>query len=175
MCKVQRLDQFHVCFDLSKFAQYEIDKWLEFAFARQVQRLELDLSIGGEEPRDYDDCYTFPEHLLDLTDNVYQSHLNKFPPPWYNFKSVKVLLFKSVNVTGEVLEFFLHNCPFLEEMVVRGSGTLVNFEVVGPSLKLKHLEIWYCFDLKSLQIYDTNFVTLRTQQETNYCFVMFQC
>ncbi|KAK4341427.1 hypothetical protein RND71_039928 [Anisodus tanguticus] len=41
MCKVKRLDQFRVCFDLSKFAPHDIDKAVEFAFARQVQRLEL--------------------------------------------------------------------------------------------------------------------------------------
>ncbi|OIT03167.1 PREDICTED: uncharacterized protein LOC109225966 [Nicotiana attenuata] len=47
-------------------------------------------------------------------------------------------------------------------MVVHGSETLVNLEVVGPSLKLKHLEIWFCVGLKSLKICDTNIVTLRT-------------
>uniref|UniRef100_A0A3Q7G6V4 Uncharacterized protein n=1 Tax=Solanum lycopersicum TaxID=4081 RepID=A0A3Q7G6V4_SOLLC len=29
-------------------------------------------------------------------------------------------------------------------MAVHGSGTLVNLEVVGPLLKLRHLEILYC-------------------------------
>ncbi|XP_006354007.1 F-box/LRR-repeat protein At3g26922-like [Solanum tuberosum] len=151
-CEVHRLDQFRVCFDLNKFAQHEIDKWLEFAFARQVQRLELDLLKGGKETRDFDYCYTFPAQLLGLN--------HKLPPLWHNFMSVKVLLLKSVNVTGEVLEFFLHNCPFLEEMVVHGSGTLVNLQVIGPSLKLKHLEIWRCQCLESLKIHDTNLVTL---------------
>ncbi|XP_049349526.1 FBD-associated F-box protein At5g38590-like [Solanum verrucosum] len=151
-CEVHRLDQFRVCFDLNKFSQHEIDKWLEFAFARQVQRLELDLLKGGKETRDFDYCYTFPAQLLGLND--------KLPALWHNFMSVKVLLLKSVNVTGEVLEFFLHNCPFLEEMVVHGSGTLVNLQVIGPSLKLKHLEIWRCQCLESLKIHDTNLVTL---------------
>ncbi|XP_009603961.1 F-box/LRR-repeat protein At3g26922-like isoform X2 [Nicotiana tomentosiformis] len=164
-CKAQRLDQFRVCFDLNKFAQHEIDKWLEFAFARQVQRLELDLLKGGENLRLFDYCYTFPAQLLDLNHYAGQTHsnyVNKFPPLWNNFNSVKVLLLKSVKVTGEVLEFFLHNCPFLEEMVVRGAATLVNLEVVGPSLKLKHLGIWSCPDLESLKIRDTNLVTLGT-------------
>nr|XP_016453292.1 PREDICTED: FBD-associated F-box protein At5g38590-like isoform X2 [Nicotiana tabacum] len=133
MCKAQRLDQFRVRFDLNALAQHEIDKWLEFAFARQVQRLELDLLEGGERIQASDYCYTFPAQLLGLN-----------------------------HYAGEVLEFFLHNCPFVEEMVVHGSETLVNLEVVGPSLKLKHLEIWFCLDLKSLKICDTNIVTLRT-------------
>nr|XP_016447010.1 PREDICTED: F-box/LRR-repeat protein At3g26922-like [Nicotiana tabacum] len=166
MCKGQRLDQFRVNFDLNKFAQREIDSWLEFALSREVQRLELDLLKGGEDIRDFDYCYTFPERLLGL--NGFSSGLphsinfQTSPLVSQNFKSVKMLLLKSVNVTGEVLEFFLHNCPFLEKMVVHGSGTLVNLEVVGPSLKLRHLEIWYCLNVESLKICDTNLKTLGT-------------
>ncbi|XP_018623283.1 F-box/LRR-repeat protein At3g26922-like isoform X2 [Nicotiana tomentosiformis] len=161
ICKAQRLDQFRVCFDLNKFAQHDIDKWLEFAFSRQVQRLELELLKGGELIRDCDYCYTFPPQLLGLN-QPHSNNLREFPPLRHNFKSVKVLLLKCVNVTGEVLEFFLQNCPYLEEMVVYGAATLVNLDVVGPSLKLKHLGIWSCPDLTSLKIRDTNLVTLGT-------------
>ncbi|VFQ98401.1 unnamed protein product [Cuscuta campestris] len=148
-CKVHRLDQFRVRFDINKSAQRDIEKWLEFSFARQVKRLELDLLRQGWCVRYSDRCYTFPD-------------VHKLPPLLHNFKSLKVLSLKSINVTGEVLEFFLYSCPSLEEMVVLGSYTLVNLEVVGPSLKLKHLEIWECKSVKSLKICDTNLVTLRT-------------
>lgn len=67
-----------------------------------------------------------------------------------------------MNVTGEVLEFFIYNCPSLEEMTVHGLGELVNLEVLGPSLKLKHLSILYCLEVKSLKICDRNLVTLVT-------------
>ncbi|TMX01538.1 hypothetical protein EJD97_024334, partial [Solanum chilense] len=161
MCKMQRLDQFRVRFDLNKSAQHEFDKWIEFAFSRNVQRLELDLSKGDELMiRDSDYCCTFPVWLLGLG-NIPDLQILK-----HNFKSLNMLLFKSVNVTGKVVEFFLHNCPFLETMVVHGSGTLVNLEVVGPSLKLRHLEIQYCYNVKSLKICDTNLVTLITSVGT---------
>ncbi|MCD9639591.1 hypothetical protein HAX54_024210 [Datura stramonium] len=166
MCKGQRLDQFRICFDLNRFARHEIDKWLEFAFSRKVQTLELDLLKGGEDIRDFEYCYTFPARLLGLCDSSDSSSCipySNYPPlVKQSFKSLKVLLLISVNVTGEVLEFFLHNCPFLEKMVVHGSGTLLNLEVVGPSLKLRHLEIWYCYYVESLKICDTNLKTLRT-------------
>lgn len=165
MCKVERLDQFRVCFDLNKFAHHDIDRWLEFAVSRQVQRLELDLLKGGEVTRYSPYCYNFPAQHFGLNDYAAQprlSYVHKLPPLLRNFKSLKVLLFKSVNVTGEVLEFFLYNCPYLEEMTVHGSGTLVNLEVVGPSLKLKHLSIFYCTEVESLKICDTNLVTLAT-------------
>ncbi|KAK4341398.1 hypothetical protein RND71_039899 [Anisodus tanguticus] len=146
MCKGQRLDQFRVCFDLNKFAQHEIDKWLEFAFSTKVQILELDLNKSGEDIRDFDYCYAFPTRLVDLGDPVdssscipHSNNLQILLLVKQNFKSLKVLLLKSVNVTGEILEFFLHNCPFLETMVVHGSGTLVNLEVVGKGLRLKNV------------------------------------
>lgn len=147
MCKGQRLDQFRLCFDLNKSARHEIDKWLEFAFSRNVQRLELDLFKHGEDIRNFDYCYTFPARFLGLSDSagssscIPHSYDLQIPPlVKQNFIPLKVLLLKSINVTGEVLEFFLHNCPFLETMVVHGSGTLVNMEVVGSSLKLRPLE-----------------------------------
>uniref|UniRef100_M1CJV3 Ubiquitin-protein ligase n=3 Tax=Solanum tuberosum TaxID=4113 RepID=M1CJV3_SOLTU len=165
MCKVERLDQFRISFDLNKFAQHKIDRWLEFAVARQVQRLELDLLDGGDLPQYIGSCYNFPVQHFGLNDYDYsaQPRLNKLPPLLHNFfKSLKVLLFKSVNLTGEVVEFFIYNCPSLEELTVHASETLVNLQVVGPSVKLKYLSIWYCIALKSLKICDTNLVTLST-------------
>ncbi len=169
MCKEQTLSQFRICFDLDKYAQYDIDKWLEFAFSRKVQRLELDLRIEEDYHRDFNNCYAFPARLLGLGDFAHSSsskpHSDKLqihPLVQQNFKSLKMLLLKSVNVTGQVLEFFLHNCPFIETMVVHESGTLVNLEVVGPSLNLRHLEIWSCRNVESLKICDTNLVTLGT-------------
>ncbi|KAL3340969.1 hypothetical protein AABB24_025498 [Solanum stoloniferum] len=161
--KGQRLDQFRVYYDLNKFAQHDIDKWLELAFSKKVQRLELDLLRCGYFTRNFDSCYTFPERLLGLGDSSSCSNnLQILSLINQNFKSLKVLLLKSVNVTGQVLEFFLRNCPFLERMQVHGSGTLKNLEVVGPSLKLRHLEIYSCFNVKSLKICDTNLISLRT-------------
>ncbi|KAG5610705.1 hypothetical protein H5410_021986 [Solanum commersonii] len=165
MCKVERLDQFRISFDLNKFAQHKIDRWLEFAVARQVQRLELDLLDGGDLPQYIGSCYNFPVQHFGLNDSDYsaQPRLNKLPPLLHNFfKSLKVLLFKSVNLTGEVVEFFIYNFPSLEELTVHASETLVNLQVVGPSVKLKYLSIWYCIALKSLKICDTNLVTLST-------------
>ncbi|KAF3671507.1 putative retrotransposon-like protein 1-like [Capsicum annuum] len=137
MCKAQRLDQFRVCFDLNRFAHHEIDKWLEFAFARQVQRLELDFLKGGVASRYSHYCYTFPAQLLGLNDYAGQPHSNyvhKLPPLLHNFKSLKVLLFKwdwhcedveSLKIydtnlvklgTSSGEKLLLHNVPMLVEV-----------------------------------------------------------
>lgn len=78
-----------------------------------------------------------------------------------DFKSLQTLSLKSLKVTGDVLECFIRNCPFLERLVLRQCSSLVNFEVCGPSLALKFLEICQCFTLKSITIRDTNLVSLK--------------
>lgn len=75
-----------------------LDKWIKYAFARQVQRLELNLLQNGETLRtDPEGNYVFPEELLTLAADG--------PPPivhppsdllvaqeiQINFESLKVL------------------------------------------------------------------------------------
>ncbi|KAL3328137.1 hypothetical protein AABB24_035661, partial [Solanum stoloniferum] len=98
--KGQRLDQFRVYYDLNKFAQHHIDKWLELAFSKKVQRLELDLLRCGLFTRNFDSCYTFPECLLGLEDSsLYSNNLQILSLVKQNFKSLNVLLLKFANVT----------------------------------------------------------------------------
>ena len=73
-----------------------------------------------------------------------------------DLKSLRTLSLKSLKVTGDVLECFVRNCPFLERLVLHQCSSLVNFEVCGPSLTLKFLEICQCFTLKSITIRDTS-------------------
>ena len=115
MCKVQRLDQFRVCFDLYKSMQHEIDKCIKFVFSRNVQRLELDLSKGDELMiHNSANCCTFIACLLGLGDSPdsfscipHSNDLQILSLVELNFKSLKVLLFKSVNVTGKAFHYSL--------------------------------------------------------------------
>lgn len=147
------LDEFRLCFDLDISSQTEIDKWLEYAFTRTVERLEVDLSshmthIYGRHPSQ---CCNFPDRLLNLDNG-----LSKL----IEFGSLRVLCLKYVNITGEAIESFLHNCRFLERLVVVGSGKLVNLLVSGSSLALKHLDVDLCHNVKSIKICDCNLVSL---------------
>lgn len=42
--KAAVLKEFIISFDLSRWAKIAINKWVAYAFARRVQRLEIDLS-----------------------------------------------------------------------------------------------------------------------------------
>ncbi|KAH0970363.1 hypothetical protein GBA52_022519 [Prunus armeniaca] len=59
-------------------------------------------------------------------------------------QSLKVIRFRHVAVTGELVEFLLSNCLLLERVSLTIARDLVNLRVVGPLIALKHLEIKYC-------------------------------
>ncbi|GFQ03500.1 putative F-box/LRR-repeat protein at5g02700, partial [Phtheirospermum japonicum] len=139
------LKHFRICFDLDRCSQKVITKWLEFAFARQVERLRLELLEYGDFEKVPSEVYAFPKHLLLVN----------------NFKSLKALCLKSVDVTDEAIHFFIRNCQFLEQLIVHGALNITNLEVCGSSLGLKHLEISYCFRLKSVKVSAPNLTSLK--------------
>lgn len=158
----QSIERFRVIFFLDDEFSSTIDKWVQFAMEKRVQILELDLlAIGGGW---HDDDYTFPYKLLGMEKKEIAS--NGIPSlgsgGYYNnigFKSLKVIRFRHVGVTGEVVEFFLSNCPLLERLSLEVSKNLVNLRVVGPSIALKYLEIKHCQRLKNIEICDANIVS----------------
>ncbi|KAL6280187.1 hypothetical protein ACE6H2_017068 [Prunus campanulata] len=140
---------FRACFDLDRRFTSSIDKWIEFALKRRVQVLVLDFvkEYGVNK-----DSYMFPRKLLGLEAGFASRHC-------LGLKSLKVLSFHFVDVTGEILEHFLSVCPFLERLSVSFAEKLVNLRVVGSSITLKYLELNDCYDLKRVEISDTNLVS----------------
>ncbi|CAA0806796.1 F-box/FBD/LRR-repeat protein [Striga hermonthica] len=139
------LKEFRICFTL--IHSPSITKWLEFAFERHIEKLELNLR-DGEYIHGPDETYVFPQELLRDNSRI------------FNYKTIKVLCLDCVNVSGEAIEFLLRYCPLLEQLVVCFSELLSSLEVCGPSLVLKHLKIWDCKYLKSLRISAPNLTTL---------------
>jgi len=136
------VDELKVCFTLDNSWKPDIDSWIDFAIQKKIRRLELDLSNNYVRRPG---TYTFPSHLLE---NVTLGFLT-------SLRLVDIL------VTGEVLENLLRHMPFLEEMSVISSPVLVTFTVLGPSLKLKYLEILYCYNMENLEISAENLVTFK--------------
>ncbi|XP_021800228.1 F-box/FBD/LRR-repeat protein At5g22700-like [Prunus avium] len=161
----QSIERFRVIFFLDNDFTSSIDKWVQFAMEKRVQVLELDLltAWGGFN----DDDYTFPYKLLGLEKGSASTHQFSVIPSlssggYYNnigFKSLKVIRFQHVGVTGELVEFFLSNCPLLERLSLTFAKDLVNLRVVGPSIALKYLEIKYCQRLRNIEICDANIVS----------------
>ncbi|XP_071925428.1 putative F-box/FBD/LRR-repeat protein At5g22670 isoform X2 [Coffea arabica] len=156
------LDYLRVAFYLDNFYGDKIHKWPQHAFARKVQRLELNL-FPDDGPPSSRESYTFHYELFRLSSGKSQPGYSEIRHhSQIGFKSLRALSLKSLNVTGEVLEFFLINCPFLERLVVEASSVLINLRVCGPSIALKYLEVCYCLRLQSIIVNDTNLVSLKT-------------
>ncbi|KAF3960498.1 hypothetical protein CMV_014801 [Castanea mollissima] len=82
-------------------------------------------------------------------------------PTFCGFKFLKDLYLKNVGITQEVIEYFLANCPKLEQLSVCGSRHLVKLRVSGSSLSLKHLEVVYCTCLEYVEIFDTSLISFK--------------
>ncbi|KAF7133254.1 hypothetical protein RHSIM_Rhsim09G0154700 [Rhododendron simsii] len=148
------LDEFIIRFypeEESSAAYYgDLDSWVNFAFQKGVKRLELDLASNGSWLYRW---YAFPsvEKLCSRTSNTH--------PQLFGFCHLTTLCLNCVNITGEVIEHFLGNCPLLEQLQVISSDHLTNLKVAGPSLRLKCLEISRCY-LEDLDISAANLASL---------------
>ena len=116
----------------------DINSWISFAFQKGVKRLHLIFTCN----------WALNNRSYTLT-----------PPMLRNYRrdSLSELRLCSVEVTGEALEYILSACPLLESLYVSMTHVM-NFKISGPSLKLKHLEIFYCV-LENLDIYTENLVS----------------
>ncbi|CAI9109050.1 OLC1v1008787C1 [Oldenlandia corymbosa var. corymbosa] len=128
------LISFRIYIDMNDSFREDLDKWLHYALDRRVQRLEVNLTRHGSDG--FSDDYA-------LSSEFFVAHASCW-------SSLKVLILKSVKISGANVEYLLHNCTSLETLVVHGSDDLTSLEVRGPpSLALQHLEILHC-SLKSL-------------------------
>ncbi|XP_059648955.1 F-box/LRR-repeat protein At2g42730-like isoform X3 [Cornus florida] len=145
----QTIDELKICFDLEDSHDGRFfDRWINFAIEKRVRMLELDLS------RQYlysqlGYTYAFPFWLLNL------------PLGFSSFDTLTSLCLTCVNITGEGVAYFLSSCPLLEHLSLRLSLSLVNLKVAGTSLKLKHLEIASCTNLKDIEISAINLVSFK--------------
>ncbi|KAF7129500.1 hypothetical protein RHSIM_Rhsim10G0000100 [Rhododendron simsii] len=144
------INEFKVNFPLACNNSCDIDLWITFAITKRVRSLELDLQgsrIGVPPFPHGSPRYSFPEEVYSYI---------KSPCGLSCINCLTQLSLKFINVTGELVEHFLCNCPLLERLCVRGSKQLSKLRVVGPSLRLKFLEISACDCLESVDIYAPN-------------------
>ncbi|KAK8654192.1 hypothetical protein V6N13_128165 [Hibiscus sabdariffa] len=137
------IDELRVCFDLNLQHRRCIDTWIEIALMNKVKSLELDFEPFRSNHRRDGQNYRFG---------------------WKFFKSSGIrfltgLCLKHVDVSGQVLEYFLLNCPLLETLHVSHSKQLTHINVCGSSLRLKHLHISFCKCIKSIEVYAPNLVS----------------
>ncbi|EYU27057.1 hypothetical protein MIMGU_mgv1a009397mg [Erythranthe guttata] len=160
------LNEFIIRYDISgsdkrRYDDYtlrvdEVTQWLEYASAKKVPILELNFSPKYDESLSYPGLTcAFPHEFLTRSTSV-------------DFTPLKALTLKYIDVDGGAIEFFLRNCPLLEELTVHESKELSDVSVCGTSLVLKHLEICYCRDLKCVRLHSPSISTLKSTMSTGF-------
>ncbi|ESR66164.1 hypothetical protein CICLE_v10008333mg [Citrus x clementina] len=140
------VSQFRVSFYLSSSLEGVITNWIYKALAKTVQNFELDFQYNSGHH------YTFPQEIYNSLKGVRGLS---------SIKSLRSICLSAVNVTGEILEFFIHNCPLLDELCVKDSIDLVSLKVVGSSVRLNSLDIQYCSFMKDIEISTPNLFSFK--------------
>ncbi|XP_027096664.1 putative F-box/LRR-repeat protein At5g02930 [Coffea arabica] len=152
------IEQFRVCFDLGADESAIIDRWMEFAAARKVHRLELDLSSMLACGKTYkpvkglDDVYNFPKSGAG-----------------YYFKVLASLRLNAVDIAEQDVLNLLSDCPLLEDLSIAGAPSLHNLSILGGGggrpLRLKQLEIRRCIRLDHIEVAAARNLVSFTHQE----------
>lgn len=140
------IDEFRVCFDVNgmKFKS-EIDNWISFSLRKKVKRLLLE----------------FKPIMLDFRYALTMKFLHESSSNLLYGDFLTDLCLSNVEVTGEVLDCVLSNCPSIEVLRVEGSQSLVEFKPSCPLIKLKHLMISWCNFLGIVEISAINLVSFK--------------
>ncbi|KAH6781508.1 hypothetical protein C2S51_006801 [Perilla frutescens var. frutescens] len=147
----ESIDEFRVCLCLDKNSNgSDIDRWIEFALRKRVQKLELNFRQNrfGE---DDELVYSFP--------NVSNLGIGL---------SLVSLSLTRVGLTQEILESFMSNCPTLEELHLENAYGL---KIFRPSFRanrlLRRLALMDCMDLKIIEICSPNLVSFALSTSTS--------
>lgn len=140
------INQFTVRFYLSSSLEGVITNWIDKALTKTVQNFELDFWYNSGHH------YTFPQEIYGSLKGVRGLS---------SIRSLRSICLSAVNVTGEILEFFIHNCPLLDQLCVKDSIDLVSLKVVGLSIRLKYLDIQYCNFMKDIEISAPNLLSFK--------------
>lgn len=132
------VDELRVTFDLDNSCQSDVNKWVAFAMVKQVKILELDCS---------------PVHFGSYPWTPIQWNISLDQPLIADFKyCLKSLSLKYVNISGQDVDFLLVFFEVLENLCIYSSPSLTHVRYTESPLKLKHLEVSQCCNLKTIDI-----------------------
>ncbi|PQQ13427.1 hypothetical protein Pyn_32015 [Prunus yedoensis var. nudiflora] len=130
------------CYLDSECCRSDVENSIESAILqKRVQRLEI------EDVRFSNDPYIFPERPF------------KTPFGFSCTKSLTHLSFNNTNIHSRIVGHFLSHCPLLEHLCIRSSSEIYVLKVVGPSLRLKFLQISDCPSVVKIEIFAPNLVS----------------
>ena len=164
----------------------EIENWIKFAAYKKVQMLDIDLccSCLQMERQNHVKLYMFPYSLFTnqnkgssaLTHLSLSGYTFDLSPKFSHLNFLVSLTLKCVPMTQEKLFNILSNClslQWLSLIVCYCSRHLKFSSGLCSSLKLKHLNIWNCDNLKTVDI--RNFENLTSFEISGHMLVEVLC
>ncbi|KAF5176405.1 hypothetical protein FRX31_034008 [Thalictrum thalictroides] len=151
----------------TKYFAHHIDQWIEIARAKRCQNFGIDLShfvIRREIYRNGNLYYPCPCLFSSQEVGSNFMGLNRCSLRSLDssrFNSLIDLRLKYVRIDSESIVSILSYCPDLERLLLYRCLGLLNLKISDPSLKLKHLTILFCFDLKKIEVHAKNLIRLQ--------------
>lgn len=145
------LKEFGVSFYVNGSAQSKLIEWLTFVFLRGggVERLKLEFGCAAD----------WEKHKVVFGELLRESGLRR-PEA---LKPLRTLCLRSIQLSGEDIELFLCNCPFLEEVIVDEADLTSDIEVRGAAA-LRRLELSFFGSRKSTKVVSApNLVSLMVE------------
>ncbi|XP_057772645.1 F-box protein At4g27050-like [Salvia miltiorrhiza] len=128
-----------------------IDRWILFALRKKVRKLKLDFNPNLNYLfRLGLDAYAFPNIAHDFSSALLdQSAL----------VSLVSLSLTRVSTSGEIVGFFISNCPFLQVLHLKHVCGLGSLSPRSPAIRLRSLVIFDCKDIASIEICSPSLVS----------------
>ncbi|MQL84449.1 hypothetical protein Taro_016961 [Colocasia esculenta] len=156
----KKIQRFLVSFDRDPGFFPDIEKWVEFAVARDVEELLLEFSSEGQETfrgdfENWASCFRVPHQMFDCMPLrvLGLSNCRLSPSPDISrLCSLRSLSLTRVDVTRDVLQIILSECGLLERLFLRDCVHFKSFKLTSPRIKLKQLVLVDCWVLSDLEI-----------------------
>ncbi|XP_064940630.1 F-box/FBD/LRR-repeat protein At1g13570 [Musa acuminata AAA Group] len=141
----------------------DINNWIAFSIAKGVEALEMNFSMGFDlAPNQFSNGARFfrlPDHLYPCNSltHLSLSHCEIQPPLGFTgFSGLRFLSLADVDITNDVLQFILANCPNLESLILREWLSLESIELVAENPRLRRLAFVECWNTYQIEISATH-------------------
>ncbi|RRT68646.1 hypothetical protein B296_00021038 [Ensete ventricosum] len=158
--KLKRL-RLHFC-PLDLFLP-DINNWIAFSIAKGVEALGMDFSMGFDLATDQFSngtrFFRLPDHLYPCNSLTHLSLSHcEFQPPlgFTGFSGLQFLSLANVDITNDVLQFMLANCPNLESLILRECSSLESIKLVADNPRVRRLAFIDCWNTYEIEISATH-------------------